>query len=156
MVKRSFTDESSGVALLELALVCPLLIVLLLGAAEYGRLCYVGMEVTNAAHAGVTYGTQNRIYANDNPTIQTVALNEETNIVNMNVPSPLDTSSITVQQFCAATYNGTPGACSTTAPNPVEWVQVQSRVTVASLFHPYGYNGTYTLHGNAMMRVRGK
>lgn len=155
MSKRSFADDSSGMALVELVMVCPLLVALLLGAAEYGRLCYIGMEVTNAAHAGVDYGTQNRALAQDNPTIQTVSLNEESNIINMNTPSPLDTSSITVQQLCASTYNGTPSACSTTAPNPVEWVQVNTQVTVNSLFHPYGYNGTYTLHGSAIMRVRG-
>jgi Flp pilus assembly protein TadG len=141
-------------ALLELVIVCPVLIALLLGAAEYGRLCYVGMEVTNAAHAGVEYGTQNRVLAQDMSTIQTVSLNEEGNIANMNVPSPLTASSVTVQQLCANTYSNTPGACSTTAPNPVEYVQVNTQVTVDSLFHPYGYNGTYTLHGSAIMRVR--
>ena len=155
MKKRSFADENSGVALLELALVCPLLIVLLLGAAEYGRLAYIGMEVTNAAHAGVAWGTQNRVNAQQNATIQTVSLNEESNIINMNTPSPLDTTSITVQQLCASSYSATPGACSTTGSNPVEYVKVQTQVTVASLFHPYGYNGTYTLHGTAIQRVRG-
>jgi len=156
MTKRSFADESSGIAILELALVCPLLIVLLLGAAEYGRLCYVGMAVTNAAHAGVAYGTENRVNAQQTTYIKSVSLNEESNIINMNVPSPLDTSSITVQQLCADTYSQTPGACSTTNPNPVEYVKVNTQVTVASLFHPYGYNGNYTLHGSATMRVRGK
>lgn len=155
MRKRSFADESSGMALVELVMVCPLLIALLLGAAEYGRLCYVGMEVTNAAHAGVDYGTQNRVMAQDTTTIKNVSLSEESNIVNMNVPSPLDSTSVTVQQLCATTYSATPGACSTTNPNPVEYVQVNTQVTVDSLFHPYGYNGTYTLHGSAIMRVRG-
>src|SRR5215471_14711712 len=130
MKKRSFADENSGVALIELALVCPLLIVLLLGAAEYGRLCYVGMEVTNAAHAGVAWGTQNRVNAQQNSVIQTVSLNEESNIINMNTPSPLDTSSITVQQLCANTYSDTPGTCSTTVTNAVEYVQVNTQVTV--------------------------
>jgi len=154
-MKRSFADENSGVALIELALVCPMLLVLLLGAAEYGRLCYVGMEVTNAAHAGVEYGTQSRVAAQSTATIKNVSLSEESNIVNMNTPSPLDTSSIAVQQLCANTYSDTPGACSTTVKNPLQYVQVNTQVTVNSLFHPYGYNGTYTLHGSAIMRVRG-
>jgi len=151
---RSFASDNRGGSLIELALVCPVLIALLLGAAEYGRLCYVGMEVTNAAHAGVEYGTQNRVLAQDTTTIKSVSLREEGDIVNMNRPSPLTTSDISVQQLCASAYDQTPGACSTTAPNPVEYVQVNTQVTVASLFHPYGYTGTYTLHGSAIMRVK--
>ena len=154
MRKRSFAEDSSGMALIELALVTPLLIALLLGAAEYGRLCYVGMEVTNAAHAGVAYATQNRNNAHQTAITKTVALNEESNIINMSSP-PLDTSSITVEELCASAYDETPGTCSTTDPNPVEWVRVNTQVTVNSLFHPYGDTGTYTLHGSAMMRVRG-
>jgi Flp pilus assembly protein TadG len=154
MTKRRLVNDSSGVSLIEMAFVFPLLVALLLGAAEYGRLCYVGVEVTNAAHAGAEYGTQSRIAAQSNSIIQSVSLQEESDIQNMNVPTPLTASSVTVQQLCASTYSDTPGACSSTSSSPIEYVQVNTQVTVASLFHPYGFGGNYTLHGQALERVR--
>lgn len=45
-----------GAALIEFALVTPLLIMVLIGLIEVGRLAYFGIEVANAAHAGAQYG----------------------------------------------------------------------------------------------------
>jgi len=47
-----------GNALIEAALLLPLLVCLLLGAADFGRLFYKAMAVTYAARAGVQYGAQ--------------------------------------------------------------------------------------------------
>lgn len=160
MTKQRLIDDSNGQSLIEMAVVLPVLLSLLFGAAEYGRLWYIGIEVTNAAHAGVEYGSQNRITAQDNTNIQQVSLNEEADLINLNVNSlgaltPLTTSSISVQQLCASTYSATPSACSTTTSSPIEYVQVDTQVTVASLFNTYGFGGNHTLHGSAIMRVRG-
>lgn len=61
--KRGRNDEGS--AIIELALVFPLLSLLLLGAAELGRIAWAAIEVTNAAHAGVQYGAASHIAAKD-------------------------------------------------------------------------------------------
>lgn len=45
-----------GAALIEFALVTPLLIMVLIGFIEVGRLAYFSIEVANAAHAGAQYG----------------------------------------------------------------------------------------------------
>jgi len=45
-----------GAALIEFALVTPLLIMVLIGLIEVGRLAYFSIEVANAAHAGAQYG----------------------------------------------------------------------------------------------------
>ena len=50
---------------MELALVVPVFIALLLGAAEFARLAYAGIEVSNAARAGVAYGSQSSTTAAD-------------------------------------------------------------------------------------------
>jgi len=160
MTKLTIHRDKSGQSLVEMAFLFPVLLLLLLGAAEYGRLWYIGIEVTNAAHAGVEYGSQSRIAAQDNTNIQQVSLNEEADLINQNVntsgvQSPLGTSSISVQQLCANVYSSTPSTCSTSSPSPIEYVQVNTQVTVASLFNSYGFGGTYTLHGSAIMRVRG-
>jgi Flp pilus assembly protein TadG len=136
--------DSNGQSLMELAFTLPLLAVLLFGTAEFGRLCYVGIEVTNAAHAAATYGSQNRATASDNSGMTTAATNDGTNLTNLQV---------TPQHLCAATYSDTPTTdCTTTTA--IEYVQVNTQVTVASLFHSYGFGGNYTLHGQAIERVR--
>src|SRR5215469_15063666 len=137
-------SETAGHSIMELALALPLLLLILFGAAEFGRLCYIGTEVTNAAHAGAVYGAQNRGTASDNTGITTRAGNDGADLTGL---------SVTPQHLCAASYSATPSAdCSGTPA--VEYVQVNTQVTVASLFHPYGFGGNYTLHGQAIERVR--
>lgn len=139
---RLFSDKS-GQSLLELAFVSPLLVSLLFGAAEYGRLCYVSIEVTNAAHAAAEYGAQNRGTASDNAGMTLAATNDGANLTNLQV---------TPQHLCATTYSDTPGSCAGTPA--IEYVQVNTQVTVNSLFNSAGFGGTYTLHGQAIERVR--
>ena len=144
MKRNRLIIDSNGQSLMELAFTLPLLAVLLFGTAEFGRLCYVGIEVTNAAHAAATYGSQNRATASDNSGMTTAATNDGTNLTNLQV---------TPQHLCAATYSDTPTTdCTTTTA--IEYVQVNTQVTVASLFHSYGFGGNYTLHGQAIERVR--
>jgi Flp pilus assembly protein TadG len=144
MRKLKIIGDSSGQNLLEMALAFPMLLGLLFGAAEYGRLAYVGIEVTNAAHAGAVYGSQNRGTASDNAGMTTAATNDGANLKNL---------SVTPQHLCAATYADTPTTDCTTN-TAVEYVQVNTQVTVSSMFKTYGFGGTYTLHGQAIERVR--
>jgi hypothetical protein len=46
-------ERESGQALVEFALILPILIVLIFGAIEVGRICYVQITINNAARAGV-------------------------------------------------------------------------------------------------------
>ncbi len=72
------------------------------------------------------------------------ATNDGTNITNLQV---------TPAHLCAANYSDTPTTnCVTTTA--IEYVRVNTRVTVASLFNSYGFGGNYTLHGQALERVR--
>ena len=144
MRKLKLIADSSGQGLLELAIVVPVLVVLLFGAAEFGRLCYIGIEVTNAAHAAATYGSQNRATASDNSGMTVAATNDGTNLSNLQV---------TPAHLCAANYSDTP-TTNCVATTAVEYVRVNTQVTVASLFNSYGFGGNYTLHGQALERVR--
>jgi Flp pilus assembly protein TadG len=162
MTKPTFVGDNSGQAIIEMALLSPLLILLFLGAVEYGRLYYIGIEVTNAAHAGVEYGSQNLIAAQDTADIQQASLNEESDLINKNVNgsgvlTPLATSTISTQPLCANFYYDTPFTCplpTTTPYPPIRYVQVNTQVRVASLFNSYGFAKTYLLQGGAIMRVR--
>jgi Flp pilus assembly protein TadG len=147
MSKLSAIRDTCGQTLIEVSLALPVLLLLLFGAAEYGRLAYVGVEVTNAAHAGAVYGSQDRGTAANNTLITTAATNDGWNLTNMTVTS---------QDLCAATYSDTPttAACNTGIP-AIVYVQVNTQVTVSSLFSGYTNGKTYTLHGQAIERVRG-
>ena len=146
MSKASLIRESRGQTLIEMAFAFPLFISLLFGAAEYGRLCYIGIEVTNAAHAGATYGSQNRGTSSDTAGMTTAATNDGANLTGM---------SVTPQQLCAASYSDTPSSCSNFSGIPaIVYVQVNTQVTVTSLFHSAGFGGSYTLYGQAIERVR--
>jgi len=140
----AFPSDDRGQSLLELAFAIPFLLLILFGAAEFGRLCYLSTEVTNAAHAGAVYGAQNRGTASDNSGIATRAGSDGADLTGL---------SVTPQHLCAASYSATPtGDCSGTPA--VEYIQVNTQVTVASLFHSYGFGRNYTLHGQAIERVR--
>lgn len=54
-LSRPLHSEYGG-ALLELAVGLPLLLLLAIGVADYARLYYAGITVTNAARAGAVYG----------------------------------------------------------------------------------------------------
>lgn len=142
--------QCGGQALIEAVVVAPMLLLSLLGAAEFGRLCYAGIEVTNAAHSGVQYGAQNRATAADVAGIKAAALNEGTDLAKMD--SHWTSTGVTSQVLCATSYNTAPGACSGTVGQKYVYVQVNTTVTVSSLFGGT-FKKNYTLTGSATTRV---
>ena len=57
--------DESGSALVEVAIGVSICFAMIIGAAEFGRLCYAGIEVSDVARAGVQYGAQSRTNAAD-------------------------------------------------------------------------------------------
>jgi len=51
-------SKQCGQAMLELALVLPVLLLLTIGLIEFGRVAYYSIEVSDAARAGAQYGAQ--------------------------------------------------------------------------------------------------
>ena len=95
----------AGQSLVELALTLPLLILILLGAAEFARFAWASIETTNAARAGVQYGAQTHITASDNAGMQAAALNDGVNLSGLTA---------TPSHSCAcSTAASTTVACST-------------------------------------------
>lgn len=144
--------KDEGQAVLELAIVMPLLVLLFLGAIEFGRLCYVGIEVTNAAQAGASYGAQNHALASDVSGITAVAIGDGGNLGTLDSNWRPAGSAVAVQNLCGNVYSDPPSAC-TGAPQ-IEYVKVNTQVTVPSLFGVYGFSSSYTLHGQALARVQ--
>src|SRR6266851_182792 len=63
----------SGQALVELALVVPMLLLLALGVIEIGRYAYIAILVGNAARAGAAYGAQSLPQAGESASIAAAA-----------------------------------------------------------------------------------
>ncbi len=142
--------KETGQALVELALVVPVFTILLIGAAEFGRLAYADIEVCNAARAGVAYGAQSHVTAADTTGIQTAATQDAPNV---------ESITATVTDTCSCS-DGTSGVTCANAgvkcvsPGRIlETVQVNTTATVSMGIHLTGNTGSFTLHGLANMRV---
>lgn len=143
-----------GMALVELAIVTPLLMLLLVGIIEVGRFAYFSILVGNAAQAGAQYGAGSLTNALDVSGMQTAALNDGQNIPGLTAASPAPSS------FCQC-YNGTTAttlSCSQTSC-PLAgyhrnvYVQVTTHGTFAPLFRYPGLPAGLTVTRTVTMRV---
>jgi Flp pilus assembly protein TadG len=145
-------SNASGQALVEAALVLPLLLLLILGALETGSIAYNAIEVENAAEAGALYGSLNRANAANTTAIETAATNDASNVLSI-------TATATTSCACqTATGTLTTLTCTATtscvSPNQVvEWVNVVTAAKVTPIFQLPGLPTTLALAGNATMRV---
>lgn len=74
-----------GQALAELAILLPLLIILVMGAADFGRVYYHFMAVESAAAAGAQYGCVSASKALDSDGIRLAAMRQVQDITNRSV-----------------------------------------------------------------------
>lgn len=137
---------NSGQSLLETALVAPFLVVILLGAAEFGRLAYAAIEVSNAASAGARYGAQNGATASDTSGISNAAANDAGNLSGLSTTSSI--SCICSDGSSASCTDNS--ACLTS--NIEESVTVNTQVSFSPLIHLPGFPATYTLKGQAIQK----
>jgi Flp pilus assembly protein TadG len=140
--------SEAGAAIVELALTMPVLVVLLLGAAEFAQLEHASIEVSNAALAGVQYGSQDPVTAADTTGIGTAAQNDAGNIT-------LGTTTATQSCVCS-NANGTTVTCGPTdcpGANSETILTVQTQATISPLVHLPGLPTSYTVHGQAIQKV---
>lgn len=72
--------SSGGQGLVELALITPLLILILLGTVDFGRVMSASIQVTNAAREGAFFGARSMDNAQDANAIEAAALADSGNI----------------------------------------------------------------------------
>jgi hypothetical protein len=143
---RMFSRENSGQALVEAAIGMSVCVTILIGASEFGRMAYASIEVANAAHAGVAYGSLSHTDAADNAGMQLAATQEAPDVSGI---------SATASHFCKCS-DGTASTCAVTdcsLTRIIEYVQVQTTATYDPKIYVPGLARSYTLHGNAIMRV---
>ena len=145
--------DDIGQALIELALALPIFAILLLGAAEFAILASAGIQISNAARAGVAYGARNHVTAVDTPGIQLAATQDAPSITGLTA---------TTTQSCTCVSSGTTTSitCSsagTSCVSPsriIEYVQVNTSAAVTPPIHLWGLPTSYTMRGQAIMMVQ--
>ncbi len=116
-----------GAAIIEMAALSPLLLVLVFGVGDFGRVMYHALTLTNAARAGAAYGSQSNGHSTDSTGIIQAAQEEAQN---------LGTITVTTQQICECT-GGSATACSTASCSgygaPMSFVEVTTSDTFVPL-----------------------
>jgi Flp pilus assembly protein TadG len=148
--------SDAGQALVEAAVVLPLLLLMILGALETGSIAYNAIEVANAAEAGALYAAQSRANAANTTGITQAATNDASNVLSVTAMA----STSCACQTAAGTITAGPGSCTGTivtgcaiSSSVVEWVNVVTTAKVTPMFQLPGLPATLTLNGNATMRV---
>jgi Flp pilus assembly protein TadG len=141
--------DTGGGALIELALIVPIFTILLLGSTEFAILSYDSIEVSNAARAGVAYGSQSNTTASDSAGMRTAATSDAPDVSGI---------SATAKEFwsCSnapATQASSPPTC-TSGNHVLHYVQVTTSATITPGIHLPGLSAPYTLSGLAIMRVQ--
>ena len=73
MTRKSFLRSRRGGAAVELAVLFPIILLILIGIVDYGRVFYTWVQVSNAARAGAEWGGQDFSTENDTATMTAVA-----------------------------------------------------------------------------------
>lgn len=145
LLKRARENES-GLAMVEFAIVAPVMILLLVGLVEFGRFAYFSIIVGNAARAGAQYGAQNLVVANDAAGMENAALADGQNISGL-------TAVATHLCQCA---DGTASSClgsDCPGSHRIAYVQVTATGTFSSLFRYPGLPATFNVSNTVEMRV---
>lgn len=138
--------SDSGQALVELAMILPVALAMLLGIAEMGRYANACIVVGHAARAGVQYAAQNRVTASSDAQIIQAAQADASGFSNLTV---------TPSTYCACA-DGTSSTCQPTdcsGSRIIEYTKVDTQISMQSLFHYPDLPQSYTVKGEAVMRV---
>jgi len=137
--------ETAAQSLIETTLIVSIFSLLLVGAAELGRVAYASIELSNAARAGAAYGAQNGSTASDTTGIATAAANDAANLSGVTT-----TSSYSCVCSDGTSSTCTHGDCSTS--HIEETLTVNTQVSFDPLIHLPGLPTTYTLKGKAVQK----
>ena len=139
----------AGAAAVELGVILPVLVLLALGVAEFGRVYFTTITVANAATAGAEYGSMNS-GINDAAIIQMAR--DDAGDQSLTV-SPIN-------RVCRCPDSEAAVACSSTCNNPAGYgipqyfIEVTATKNVSLLFRYPGIPTTIPISRMAAMRVQ--
>jgi Flp pilus assembly protein TadG len=143
---RGSNAGESGQALIETAITLSLLLIMLIGATEIGRIAWASVQVTEAARAAVQYGDLNRKAASDTVGIQNAGSAAAPGLSNLTITP-------TTSCICG---DGSASTCATTdcSGSFLEGVlTVKTSTTFDPLIHLPGLPRTYTLQAQAVQKI---
>ena len=146
MIRILHSARRRGIALVEFALVIPLLLVLLAGILNYSLMLRTGACVATAARAGAQYGSRSPANATDTSGIQSAAVNA--------VP---DAKGVTVTSARACQCpDGTSVSCSGTCGtgSMLVYIQVTASASRSAIFNYPGLAFAGSTSSTATMRVQ--
>jgi Flp pilus assembly protein TadG len=156
---RGLVRDEAGDSLVELALVLTFFCApLLVGTGEMGMLVYDSIEVQNAAHTGAAYAMQSATFAANTSGIQTAAQADAPSFGTSMTVTP------TVYYVCSSALQGTQytgsgalatatGACTGSSNHPLEFVNVNTSVSVTPPLHCPGLASSFALSGTSAMEI---
>jgi Flp pilus assembly protein TadG len=152
-----FRKREEGQALVETAVSMSLLVLLMLGAVEFGRLAFAAIEVNNAAKAAAQYGSQSHATALDQSGMLQAAQNEYVTPTALNLLSPSGTNGYS----CTCADTGLAASCTSNSISspacPGSYVEVTLLVQAQTSFNPMihipGLPTSYNLVGTAKQKV---
>lgn len=142
--------SQEGAALVEFALVLPMLALLLIGIIETGRYLAFGVRLSNAAHAGAQFGAQNHATARSSGDIQNAACNDSGFSCTSSTPAPghtapPDTMLIQSTTFCSPS--------ATPCPNDSYYVQVNTSANFRPLLRFPIFGTSVSMSAQATQQV---
>jgi Flp pilus assembly protein TadG len=148
-------SSEEGSALVELALSLPVLLIMLLGAAEFARLAYASIEVVNAAHAAAIFASSSHAALSDSTGITNAAGTDSRNLTGSNA---IQVTSVSTACACSDT-SVSPSSCSDNSTcfnahaGMITTVTVQTKSTFAPVFRIPGSPIRFNLYGNSSQVV---
>ncbi len=135
----------SGSSLVETAVLLPFLLLLLVGAIDFGRGYYLAIQVAGASQAAAEYGSQN---ITDFAGIQTAARNDAPNVPGLAVSTP----SYGCECSDGTAYSANCTSYPTCTNNVVYRVAVTTSATYTPLLRWPGIPESIPLSSSAAMR----
>lgn len=133
-----------GNAIVEFAIIAPLLMLLTLGTIELGRYAYFAIIVSNAAESGAAYGSRDIGTAHDGTGMaNAIAADASPNPIASVTANPAptylyacyDTTSAALAAPFPVGTSAATGTCAVSTQTPVPYVKVTAKGTLKPLFH---------------------
>ena len=138
--------DRRGAAILEFALILPVVVALLVGMIDYGMLAYQTMEVSAAAHAGAEYALH---YGWNTTGIQSAVTSATTLTVSANPAPQLKTACVT-----AGAVVVTAGTTCSSGAAAGSYVQVNAQATFTPIITWSSFAMPSTIAAQAMIRIQ--
>jgi Flp pilus assembly protein TadG len=137
-----------GQSYVELAFALPALAIVLVVAADFGRLFYTYVEVINAARAAAQYGSNSVVTAADSTGMIAAAKQDGVNIANLTVTAS--------QCTCGSATASVPACSSNYCTNDPQgnYVVVNAQAPFSTITKYPGVPSSVTLKSQAVMQVQ--